>query len=171
MQKTVVALSLIFSALFAQAQDVSELDKRNGFKDIKLTMPVDSVKGATLKKEFEIAGNVYPSKLYEVEHPDYEQIGDIKVHGIELKTYRDVIYEISIITEKDPRLMKAMENVFGQASYDSKNHLYFWKTESVVLTYTSHSKKELELVYKSITVPKMMKKDKEKKIDTISDDF
>lgn len=134
-------------------------------------MLVDSVKGAKMKKEFTEKGNVQPSSLYEVEHPDYEKIGEIEVRKIELKTYHNLIYEITVVTDKDPRLMKAMESVFGQASYNAKDNFYFWKGETLVLTYESNSKKELRLVYKSLTMPSMMKADKEKKIEKIADDF
>jgi len=104
------------------AQTETELDKRNGFKDIKLGMSVDSVKGVKEKKEFKEKDNVHPSKLYDVEHPDYSTIGEIKVHKIEMKAYRNLIYEIRVTTEKDPRLMRAMENVYGPATYDAKNN-------------------------------------------------
>jgi hypothetical protein len=123
------------------------------------------------KKEFKEKDNVYPSKLYDVDHPDYATVGEIKVNKIELKAYRNLIYEIHVTTEKDPRLMRAMENVYGPATYDAKNNNYFWKSESMILTYESKSKKELQLEYRSYLVPKMMVEDRLKKIDNIADDF
>lgn len=156
----------------AFSQEIStELDKRGGFKDIKLMLPVDSVNGTKLKKEFREKGNVHDSQLYEVEHPDYMTIGEIKVNKIELKTYKSYIYEITVLTEKDPRLMKAMENALGKASYDAKNVRYFWNGEKLGLTFESNGKNELKLVYKSLLMPKLMKEDKEKKIENISNDF
>lgn len=154
--------------LYAQE---SELDKRNGFKDIKLGMPVDSVKGTKLKKEFKEGDNVRLSKLYDVEDEQYNSIGEVKVHKIEIKTYRDLVYEIKVETEKDPRLMKAMESIYGQSTYDAKNNRYFWKSEQLILTYESISKKELLLEYKSFLVPKLMTEDKAKKVENIADDF
>jgi hypothetical protein len=67
--------------------------------------------------------------------------------------------------------MKAFESVYGLATYDAKNIRYFWKTEKMILTYESKSKKELLLEYKSFTVPKLMTEDKDKKIENIADDF
>jgi hypothetical protein len=67
--------------------------------------------------------------------------------------------------------MRAMENVYGPATYDAKNNNYFWKSESMILTYESKSKKELQLEYRSYLVPKMMVEDRLKKIDNIADDF
>lgn len=174
MNHKAIYLGLILSlvcALNVQAQDATELDKRNGFKDIKLLMHVDSVKGTKLKKEFKEGDNVNLSKLYDVDYPDYSTIGEIKVRKIEIKTYRDLIYEIKVSTEKDPRLMRAMESIYGPATYDAKNNRYFWKSEQLILTYESESKKELLLEYKSYLAPKMMSEDKAKKVENIADDF
>lgn len=152
------------------AQDISELDKRKGFKDIRLVSPIDSIKGTKFKKEFKEKGNVH-AKLYDVDHPDYGSIGEVKIHKIELKTYKDLVYEIAVNTEKDPRLMKAMESVFGAPQYDAKNNRYFWRTNSILLTFESHSRNQLQLVYTSFDVFQMMKDDKHKKVDEIADDF
>jgi hypothetical protein len=76
-----------------------------------------------------------------------------------------------VYTEKDERLMKAMENVLGKSTYNSRENLYFWSTERILLTFQSHGKKELKLVYRSNVIPKLMKEDREKKVETISSDF
>lgn len=170
-----IILGLTFASLACtcrvSAQVETELDKRNGFKDIKLGISIDSVQGIKEKKEFKEKDNVYPSTLYEVDHADYSSIGEIKVHEIEIKSYRDLIYEIRVTTEKDPRLMRAMENVYGPATYDAKNNRYFWKSENLILTYESISKRELQLEYTSFVVPKMMVEDRARKIENIADDF
>lgn len=151
-------------------QDLAELDRRNGFKDIKLGYPIDSVKGYKLQKEFK-EKDEYPAKLYEVEHPDYERIGEVKVNKVELKTYKDLVYEIKVVAAKDPRLMKALESLYGKADYDVKNDTYFWKTDSLILKFQSEGKNRLELLYVSYGLHKMMKEDKNKKVDDIANDF
>jgi hypothetical protein len=170
MTRTIVLVYLLTLTRIVTAQDVSELDNRKGFKDIKLVSLIDSVKGTKFKKEFKEKGNVH-AKLYEVDHPDYASIGEVKVRKIELKTYKDLVYEIAVHTEKDPRLMKAMESVFGAPQYDAKNNRYFWKTDSIILTFESHSRNQLQLVYTSFVIFQMMKDDKNKKVDEIADDF
>src|SRR5687768_8013774 len=107
-----LTIGLLFVIAFSNCfcQDLAELDKRNGFKDIKLGSSIDSVKGFKLKKEFK-ERDEYPAKLYEVEHPDYEKIGEVKIDKVELKTYKDLIYEINVVTDKDERLMKALESL------------------------------------------------------------
>ena len=36
-----------------------------------------------------------------VENPEYEKIGEVKVNKVELKTYKDLIYEIKVVANKD----------------------------------------------------------------------
>jgi hypothetical protein len=67
--------------------------------------------------------------------------------------------------------MKALESIYGQAEYDLKRGTYFWRGETVSLKFRSHSKNELEMLYTSFIVYKMMKADKHKKVEAIADDF
>ncbi len=157
-------------AIGCYGQDLAELDKRNGFKDIKLGTPADSVKGSKLQKEFK-EKDEYPARLYSVEYPDYEKIGEVKVNKVELKAYKDLIYEIRVVTSKDPRLMKALESLYGKADYDIKNETYFWKTDNLILKFQSEGKGRLELLYISYGLHRAMKEDKDKKVDDIANDF
>jgi hypothetical protein len=163
-------LLVFFAFTSSYGQDVSELERRNGFKGIKLGMIIDSVKGFKLKKEFK-ERDQFPAKLYEVEHTDYETIGEVKVKEIELKTYKDLIYEISVTTEKDARLMKALESLYGKSDYDMKNETYFWKTDRLILKFKSEGKNKLQMLYVSYGIHKTMKEDKDKKVDDIANDF
>jgi len=170
MPQILIGLFLFTLATSGICQDVSELDKRNGFKNIKLGYPIDSIQGYKLIKEIK-ERNEFPAKLYEVDHPDYESIGEVKVNKVELKTYKDQIYEIRVVAHKDPRLMKALESLYGVAEYDIKNETYFWKTENLILKFQSEGKNRLELLYISLGIHKAMKEDKEKKVDDIANDF
>lgn len=151
-------------------QNLGELDKRNGFKDIKLGSVIDSIKGFKLIKEFK-ERDEYPAKLYEVEHANYEKIGEVKVSKVALKTYKDLIYEINVIADKDSRLMKALESLYGKAEYDMINETYFWKTDNLILKFKSEGRQKLQLLYISYSVHKLMRADKSKKVDDISNDF
>lgn len=170
MPRFLIGLVLFSIATHGICQDLSELDKRNGFKNIKLGSPIDSIQGHKLQKEFK-ERDEYPAKLYEVEHPDYETIGEVKINKVELKTYKDLIYEIRVVTHKDPRLMKALESLYGKADYDIKNETYFWRTDSLILKFQSEGKHRLELLYVSFPVLRSMKDDKDKKVDDIANDF
>ena len=152
------------------SQDLAELDKRNGFKDIKLGYPIDSVSGFKLLKEFK-EKDEYPAKLYTIEHEDYKKIGEVKINKVELKTYKDLVYEIRVVASKDPRLMKALESLYGKADYDIKNDTYFWKTDNLILKFQSDGKHKLEMLFVSYGLHKAMKEDKDKKVDDIANDF
>lgn len=161
----------LWSIAFAgYGQGIDELEKRHGFKDIRLGMHADSVTGGKLKKEIR-EQNEFPAKLYEVNHPSYDKIGEVKVKRIEMKSYKDSVYEISVTVDKDPRLMKALESVYGKADYDMKNETYFWRTENLILKFRSSGKNHLELLYTSFIVHRTMKEDKNRKVEDIANDF
>jgi adenylate cyclase class IV len=165
-----LTIIFIFACFMATGQNLSELERRSGFKDIRLATPIDSVKGYILEKEFK-ERNEFPAKLYKVENEAYNSIGEVKVSRVELKTYKDTIYEIGVWANKDPRLMKALESLYGRADYDMKNDTYFWKTDNIVLKFRSEGKNKLVLTYISPPVHKSMKADKDKKVDDIANDF
>jgi hypothetical protein len=172
MKSLTLTLSFLVIAVmpvFAQ-KDTTELDRRNGFKDIKLGMVIDSLDGIKFKKEFK-ERDEFPAKLYSFDHPAYKKIGEVDIKDIELKAYKSLLYEINIVVDKDPRLMKALESVYGKSAYDIKNQIYFWKTDNLLLRFKAHGKNHLELMYHSFIITKMMKTDKEKKVDDIANDF
>jgi hypothetical protein len=165
-------LSFIFFlvTLSAFSQENEELDRRNGFKDIKLSEPIDSVQGAEFKKDIKEKDGT-EGKLYEINHPDYQSIGEIPIKKIEVKTYKSLVYEILVVAEKDSRLMKAMESVLGRPVYNVREESYNWAGQKVILKFKSHSKRELEMLYRSPIVLKLMRDDKAKKVEEIADDF
>lgn len=165
-----VYIAIYLSTLIAYSQnDSTELDRRNGFKDIKMVMHIDSVAGSKFKKDFK-EGH-FPAKLYLIENAENDRIGEVVVDKIEVKTYKDLIYEIRVITEKDPRLMKGLESALGKAIYDVRDETYTWMGKNLTLKFRSPNKKQLELLYNSAIVRGMMVEDKNKKIDAIADDF
>ena len=171
MPKYIALLLLMATVITVTGQDIAELERRRGFKDLKLGIPLDSVKGEKkFKKEVKEQGQ-FVSKVYSVNHPDYDKIGEIPVSKIEFKTYKDLVYQIHVIADKDPRLMKALESIYGPADYDLKKETYFWKGQTLVLTFKSHTRNQLEMIYSSYLIFDMMKQDKEKKVEDIADDF
>jgi len=174
MKKVLPFFLLVSLPTLVLAQDSSELNRRNGFKDIKLGEHIDSVKGAEFKKDIkEIIRekHEFPAKLYEVDNEDYMTIGEVVVKRIELRTYKDLVYEIVVITSKDTRLMKGMTKSFGEPKYILTTDSYNWLAENLSLTFKDHSRNEIKLTYRSYPVQKMMFADKGKKIDDIAEDF
>ena len=161
---------LLLLPVLSFSQDLAELDRRNGFKDLKLGTPIDSLKGAEFVKDIK-EKNEFPAKLYEVHRDDYKTIGEVRVKKVEVKTYKNVIYEIVVITHKDTRLMKGMEKSFGKPQYILVTDTYNWVTEKLSLTFKDHAKHELRLTYRCYPVIKQMMVDKGKKIDDIAEDF
>ncbi len=166
--KLLFTLSLFLIAQMSIAQ--SELAKRNGFKDIKLGMLADSVKGAVFKKEI-VAHKEFPAKVYEVAHPEYAKVGSVPVKRIELKTYKGLIYEIIVHTDKDPQIMRGLEKSYGKAIYSIRMETYYWTApDTLSLIFKGHNK-HLALTYRSVPVIKMMYADKGRKIEEIAEDF
>lgn len=163
---TILFITLITNVF---AQDATELERRNGFKEIKLGSSIDSVKGVTFKKDI-IERKEFQAKVYETEHPDYMLIGDVPVKEISLKVYNGLIYEIDVTTIKDPKVMRGLEKSFGKATYSIRTETYYWKAESLSLVYKGHHK-EIKLTYRSGPVIRMMYADKGKKIEEVADDF
>lgn len=170
MHSFLLTLFLFSIAWLASAQDISELERRHGFKDIQLQSAIDSVKGAKFKKDIK-EKNEFDARLYTIDHPDYKKIGEVKVKEIEVKAYNGLIYEITVLADKDPRLMKALESLYGKSEYDLKNETYFWRSESLTLKYRAQGKNNIEMTYSSFVIHKLMKDDKNKKVDDIANDF
>lgn len=171
MLRTILLFTTLVFSLAATAQNIAELEQRNGFKDLKLGMHIDSVKGEKkFRKDF-LEQDEFPAKLYAVEHPDYERIGEVPVNRIELKTYKDLVYHIQVIADKDPRLMKALESIYGGSDYDIKKATYFWKGHTLILKFRSYSRNQLEMAFTSYLILQKMKDDKGKKVEDIADDF
>lgn len=170
MTRIFLLLLILYVHAASAQQNATELERRNGFKDIKLGMLIDSLKGTKLRKEFKELDE-FPAKLFTVDDPAYARIGEVNVNKVEVKTYKDLIYQIHIVTDKDPRLMKALESIYGRSDYDLKRETYFWKGQNIILKFRSYSRNELEMIYTSTQVLGLMKEDKGKKVQDIADDF
>jgi hypothetical protein len=166
----ILLLVLLISPNLTYAQHSAELDKRNGFKDIKLGSIVDSVRGLVYRKDITTKdGQVL--KIHTTEHPDYKKIGEVVVEEVELTSYNSMIHTIKVRTVKDLRLMKGMEMALGKAEWDVRNEQYVWKGTHLGLTFKSIDKNEIELTYMSFPVIQQMKNDLKKKVEEIADDF
>jgi hypothetical protein len=166
--RILVVLLLVTNTL-AQSQDVGELERRNGFKEIKLGMLIDSVKGAEFKKDG-VERKEFPIKIYETQHADYTTIGDVPVKLISLKTYKGLIYEIEVVTGHNPKVMRGLEKSYGKATYSLRTESYYWKAQTLSLVYKGH-RKEVKLTYRSAPVIRMMYVDKGKQIEEVAEDF
>ncbi|MBX2896198.1 MAG: hypothetical protein KF856_13370 [Cyclobacteriaceae bacterium] len=165
----VLTILLLLTYAYSNAQDVNELERRNGFKEIKLGMLIDSVKGAAFKKDL-TERKEFPVKQYETKHTDYMTIGDVPVKSILVKAYKGIIYEIEVTTGHDPKVMRGLEKSYGKATYSLRTESYYWKAQTLSLVYKGH-RKEVKLTYRSAPVIRMMYVDKGKQVEEVADDF
>lgn len=153
------------------AQGLEELEKRNGFKDIKLLSSASSYEGLELKKE-DVSHETFPnSTLYTAKKGYYESIGKLKIYDLEVMAYKDSIFQITVITEKDPNLYKGMKKLFGEPEYAYGSERYYWSTEKLKLAYGSHSRNKIQMVYFSHLMVEKRKQEKKQVVENIADDF
>lgn len=166
--RIIIGLLLITSGVFAQGPE--ELEKKNGFQDIKMASLVTNYEGLEYKKN--IQDEVFPeAKLYTPKKGYYESIGSLKIYDLEVKTYKDSIFEIRIITEKDPKLYKGLKKLFGEPKYAYIGNKYVWNAEHLQLAYSSYSNNKIEMVYISFLMREKLKKEKKQEVEDIADDF
>lgn len=167
MRLTLALLLISYTLGFAQNK---ELDKRNGFKDIKLNSKASSYEGLEFKKD--VNDKLFPeASLYMPKKGFYETIGGKKIHSLTVKTYRGDIFEIKVIINKDPDLYKGLKKNFGDPKYDLRKEEYYWSAEKLRLSYASLSKSKIVMTYFSFPMKAKLKEDKKKEIETIADDF
>ena len=164
-------LLIISLPVVSKAQGIEELEKRNGFKDIKLTSRVSDYEGLELKKDG-VDHETFPnSTIYTPKKGHYESIGVLKIYELEVYAYKDSIYQIKVITEKDPKLYKGMKKLFGEPEYGYRSEVYYWSSPNLKLQYGSHSKNKIEMVYFSYKMVEKRKQEKKQVVEEIADDF
>lgn len=173
MQKIInlsITLILCLIVNVSQAQTVEELDKRNGFKDIKLATEVHLYEG--LEYQEEVVDKLFKQlAVYQNKKGYYQSIGTIKIEEIEVLAYKGDVYKIKVITEKNPKLYSGLKKAFGEPTFSPRGDNYYWSTDNINLTFGNNSKTTLQLVYTSHIVKSRLKKDKEEEIKGISEDF
>lgn len=153
-----------------QQPDSEVLEQLNGFKTIKLNAPIDSVKGAIFKKKF-LEKKLFEANLYQVNDENLNTIGGVAVDRIQIKSYKNLVYQIEVLTDKNPELMKGLERTLGKPSFSVRTNLYSWRSKSLYLTFGPHGKNQIRLVYNSYPVYQIMAGEKGKRIEEIAEDF
>ena len=163
-------VSVFLFILNIKAQSPEKLDEKNGFQDIILMSDVTSNKKLEYDKDVNHpkAGKV---ALYTPVKGEYKTIGDIKIKDLEVKAYKNRIFEIRVLTEQDPNLYRGLQKLFGKPVYSIRDNHYTWGGESVSLSYRAYNKRTLELVYYAYQLEDLLKQDKKEKIESIADDF
>ncbi|MDH5396573.1 MAG: hypothetical protein OEX02_00395 [Cyclobacteriaceae bacterium] len=170
--KNLILCGLLITALTGKGQSVEELDKRNGFKDIKLNSEITQYDELEFKKK--IKDEVFPdAKLYVNKKGSYTTIGNIPVIGVEVSTYKDRIFQIRVETDKNTNLYKGLATAFGEGSWSLRKKAYVWSAENLSLVFRSvgKNKESLELIYYSYVMVRERKEEKKEYVREVSDDF
>jgi hypothetical protein len=150
------------------AQNNKELDERNGFKDIKLLSNVTENSTLEFWKDQK---NKEEHSLYRPIKGSYETIGDVKIHNITIATYRNLIYEIVVITQKNEELFRGLEKAYGKIKYSVGSQVSYWESENVKLTYEPEGKSKVKLTYSAKGINQIIATDKKKAIEELSSEF
>ncbi len=167
MKKTLPLLILVITSLNLQAQN-EELDKRNGFKNIKLLSKATEYP----ELKFDKAQEEENKAVYIRTSGSLQSIGDIHIKELNVYTYNDIIYRIEVATGKNTQLFKGLEKAYGKSKFAVVTNVYVWKGEKVALTFGSEKGgKRIVMNYTTPEIKGIIKKDKEQKIKDLSDDF
>ena len=165
MKKTGLAIYLLLSlAITANSQSVKELDAKNGFQDLILMSDVKQYKHLTFRKSVEDEKyRLETSDLYNGARNHFSDIGGIKIQKVEVKAFQNLIYEIKVTVDKDPKLYKGLSKKYGKGAYSISNNGYNWAGNKVSLEFASSGKNEVQLIYFSNRWQLSLNKEKKKK--------
>ncbi len=167
MKQRLLFFILVISSANLQAQN-PELDKRNGFKNIKLLSKATDYSELKFDKDQEEENKA----IYTRTSGSLQQIGDIPIKELNVYTYKDIIYRIEVATGKNTQLFKGLEKAYGKSKFAVVTNVYVWKGEKVALTFGSEKGgKRIVMNYTTPEIKKIIKRDKEQKIKDLSDDF
>ena len=124
----------------------------------------------TLAYAHELKGEPFHA-VYKPVSGAYATIGEVSIKDIEILTYKDLIYEIKVTTDKDPQLFKGLEKAFGKARHSVVDNYYYWQGEAVKLSFQSAGKKKIQFTYYASGIQDIIKKDAEKKVEDLSTEF
>jgi hypothetical protein len=153
------------------AQNLEELEKKHGFQDIILDSEISNYENLVLKKSLKNKKSDQPILLYERLKGSYQSIGNVSIKALEVKVFLGKIIEISIITDKDAGIMKALKKLYGEPYFSVRSNAWEWQSEGVLLSLSSISKKKLKIIYASRKLNQYIQDHKEEGIDNISNEF
>lgn len=165
--RTLLLISFLIGSFNLLAQN-QELDDRNGFKNIKLLSKATDYSELKFSKDQEEEFKA----IYTRTSGSLQYIGDIQIKELNVYTYNDIIYRIEVATGKNTQLFKGLEKAYGKSKFAVVTNVYVWKGDKVALTFASEKGgKRVVMNYTTPEIKEIIKEDKEKKIQALSDDF
>lgn len=166
--RILITLSFLSLSIAGFGQFSEELDKRNGFKDIKILSEVSSYPGLEYWKDDK---DKTDHAIYKAVKGKYESIGDVEIYKITVYTYRNLIFKIEVITPNDEKLFRSLEKAYGKISSSMAASFSFWEGEKIRLNYETIGSKKIKLTYLSKKIRRMIALDKKKAVDSLSSEF
>ena len=166
--RILISLFFLGFSISGSGQFSEELDKRNGFKDIKLLTDVKSYTGLAYWKNDKSKPD---HAIYRKTKGSYEKIGEVEIYSITVYTYRDLIFKIEVITTKEEKLFRSLEKAYGKINSSLAASYSYWEGEKVRLNYETVGSKKIKLTYTSKQIKQMIALDKKKAVDSVSSEF
>jgi hypothetical protein len=150
------------------SQFSTELDKRNGFKDIKILTDVTSYPGIEYWKDDKSKPD---HTIYRAKNGNYKNIGNVEIYKLTVYAYRNQVFKIEVITANNEKLFRSLEKAYGKLNSSLAASYSYWDGEKVRLNYETLGSKKIKLTYLSKQIKQMIALDKKKAIDTLSSEF
>ena len=166
--RLLLILIFIGFSTFSSGQNSRGLDNRNGFKDIKLLSNVSTYSGLEFSKGIK---DKEGHAIYKAKKGYYEKIGDVEISKITIYTYRNLVYQIEVITLKDEQLFRSLEKAYGKIRYSVASQVSFWEGDKVRLNYQPENGKKIMLSYRAKGINQIIALDKKKAIDSLASEF
>lgn len=166
--RIIFTLIIISFSTTIYGQNGQELDKRNGFKDIKLLTDVRSYPGLSYSKDLKYKPD---HAVYVAKKGSYESIGEVKIFKLTVYSYRNQIYKIGVVTEKNEKLFRSLERSFGKINTSIATRHAYWSGDKVRLNYDVENAKKIKLTYVSKEIKKIIAQDKKKAVDSLATEF
>ncbi len=111
-------------------QDLSILDEKNGFREIKLGDKISNYNQFQPynSENAEYFGGIYYDYIFFSN--EYDSIGETDIYRIFVNTYEGLIMQIHIITAKNFEVIDLLNAAYGPTSH-SRTDRYVWFTDKV----------------------------------------
>lgn len=132
-----IASILFFSCVNRKAVKKADtpIDIKFGYKDIKLEQPITAYNHLNLSLVTE--SKKLGIKTYLVNNEKYQNIGDVKIDKVEISTFNDSVYTITLTKETTIVFKNDFFNILseGYGKGDESDNSYTWVGNKVIGTF------------------------------------
>lgn len=143
MNKLILILIFFFTSVEIFAQSISDLDEKNGYKDLSFSLPLETIIKKTNAK---LQGWLSTKELdcYTIRNSEYEKFGNFSGTILLFKSKKDTLIHTIYFSDNKKgasefkELILFFESLYGpESDKDNYNYTYTWKGVKVqlVLSY------------------------------------